>query len=94
MHDPGCYCFVGREPDEDDLPRMCPGHLEWLTRDWLGEQVRIAWVAWAREQPFIKPSWLVPWKDLGQMDREADMLIGVRLFGIGFRQAREQGGSA
>ena len=94
QHSPGCYCFDYRGPEADDMFRVCPGHPEWLTREWLGEQVRIAWVLWAEGQPDPKPAWLVPWKDLGPADREADMSIGVRLFGIGFRQAREQGGSS
>lgn len=45
-------------------------------RETLGELVRKAWVEWARAQPHPKPSWLVPWGDLGEPDREADRQIG------------------
>lgn len=42
----------------------------------LGRLVREAWVAWAREQDDPKPSWLVPWEELGDGQREADIRIG------------------
>jgi hypothetical protein len=45
-------------------------------RDQLGRIVRETWVAWAREQPAPKPSWLVPWDDLAEPDREVDRRIG------------------
>lgn len=45
-------------------------------REALGRLVREAWVAWAREQPGPKPSWLVPWEDLDEGQREVDMRIG------------------
>lgn len=47
--------------------------------DKIGELVREAWVEWARAQPDPKPSWLVPWAQLGQADQEADRLIGIRV---------------
>ena len=74
--------------------RVCPGHPEWLTREWLGEQVRIAWVLWAEGQPDPKPAWLVPWKDLGPADREADMRSACGCSVSDSAQAREQGGSS
>jgi len=45
-------------------------------REWLGKLVRHAWVDWAKEQENPKPSWLVPWEDLKESDREADRRIG------------------
>lgn len=45
-------------------------------RDQLGREVRIAWVRWAREQPNPKPSWLVPYDELSEADKEADRQIG------------------
>jgi len=42
----------------------------------LGRIVREAWVAWASEQPEPKPSWLVPWDELSESDKEADRRIG------------------
>lgn len=49
-------------------------------RDQLGRQVREVWMEWAREQPSPKPSWLVPWEDLREPDREVDRRIGEALY--------------
>lgn len=46
------------------------------SREALGRLVRETWVEWAREQPDPKPSWLVPWEDLDEGQREVDMRIG------------------
>lgn len=54
-------------------------------RDRLGQLVRETWVGWAQQQPSPKPSWLVPWEQLGESDREADRLIGEQLFMAGRR---------
>lgn len=45
-------------------------------RDVLGRMVREAWVRWAQTQPNPKPTWLVPYADLDECDREADRQIG------------------
>lgn len=45
-------------------------------RDHLGRIVREAWIAWAKEQPDPKPSWLVPYDELSEADKEADRRIG------------------
>lgn len=45
-------------------------------RDELGRMVREAWVRWAETQPFPKPSWLVPYDELPEPDKEADRQIG------------------
>lgn len=45
-------------------------------RDQLGKIVRDAWIEWAKEQPDPKPSWLLPWEDLAEPDKEADRRIG------------------
>lgn len=45
-------------------------------REELGRIVRETWVAWAREQAVLKPSWLVPWDELDPGQREVDMRIG------------------
>ena len=47
-----------------------------FTDDELGEVVREAWIGRAVEQPEIKPSWLVPYQDLSQPDKDADIAIG------------------
>jgi len=45
-------------------------------RDQLGRFVREAWVRWAETQPNPKASWLVPYDDLSEPDKEADRQIG------------------
>lgn len=52
-------------------------------REELGRLVREVWIEWAREQPNPKPSWLVPWEDLSEPDREVDRRIGERLAAAG-----------
>lgn len=49
------------------------------SREELGRLVREVWIEWAKEQPNPKPSWLVPWEDLSEPDREVDRRIGERL---------------
>ena len=49
------------------------------SREDLGRLVRQAWVQWAYEQPVRKPSWLVPWCDLSEPQREVDRRIGERI---------------
>ena len=50
---------------------------EAITEEALGRLVRETWVAWAHEQPDPKPSWLVPWDELDDGQREVDMRIGA-----------------
>lgn len=50
-----------------------------FSRDQLGRFVRDAWISWAKEQPNPKPSWLVPYDDLAEADKEADRIIGERV---------------
>jgi hypothetical protein len=57
------------------------------SRDALGQHVRAVWIAWAREQPNPKPSWLVPWSGLSEPDREVDRMIGEALYKRGFDAA-------
>ena len=49
-------------------------------RELAGRYVRQAWVEWAREQPDPKASWLLPWEELDDGQREVDMRIGAALF--------------
>jgi hypothetical protein len=44
-------------------------------RDTGGRMVREAWVRWAETQPNPKPSWLLPYDDLPEPDKEADRQI-------------------
>ena len=57
--------------DQMDGSRPLP-----FDRDQAGRFVREAWVRWARTQPNPKPSWLVPYDDLDEADKEADRQIG------------------
>ncbi len=45
------------------------------SRDIGGRIVREAWVRWAMTQPNPKPSWLVPYDELSEPDKEADRQI-------------------
>lgn len=45
-------------------------------RDTLGRMVREAWVRWAKTQPAPKPSWLLPYDEIAEPDKEADRQIG------------------
>ena len=45
-------------------------------RDTLGRMVREAWVRWAQTQTNPKTSWLVPYEELTEPDKEADRQIG------------------
>lgn len=47
-----------------------------LDRETLGRMVREAWVRWALTQPAPKPSWLVPYDEMSEPDKEADRQIG------------------
>lgn len=55
-----------------------------VRREVLGRMVREIWIEWAKEQPIVKPSWLVPFDDLSEPDKEVDRRIGERLFGFGY----------
>jgi hypothetical protein len=44
-------------------------------RDRGGKVVRNAWIRWAQAQSNPKPSWLVPYEELSEPDKEADRLI-------------------
>lgn len=50
-------------------------HLPFNREDY-GRFVREEWVRWAQEQPEPKPSWLVPYDELSEADKEADRRIG------------------
>lgn len=58
-------------PDRADGSQPLP-----YDRDTLGRFVREAWVRWAKTQPDPKPSWLAPYDDLSEPDKEADRQIG------------------
>ena len=49
----------------------------------LGRAVREVWIEWAKTQPNAKPSWLTPWEELDDEQREVDIKIGERLYNMG-----------
>lgn len=51
-------------------------------RDYLGQVVRAAWIAWAANQPDPKPTWLDPWNTLSESIREVDQFIGETIFNL------------
>lgn len=52
------------------------------TRERLGKLVREVWIAWAKEQPTPKESWLKPWEGLSEPDKEVDRRIGETLYNL------------
>jgi hypothetical protein len=54
-----------------------------MTREDKGQLVRAAWMEWAEVQPVIKESWSASWEQLPEQDKEADRLIGERLYAAG-----------
>jgi len=75
------------DPATDDALAMNPAYH--AGRDAKGRLVRETWVEWARRQPSPKPSWLVPWEDLAEPDREVDRQIGEALYAAGAASTRE-----
>lgn len=63
-------------PDED----MGPKSGKEKFRNFLGRLVREAWVRWALTQPSPKPSWIEPWENLAEPDKEADRQIGEAIY--------------
>jgi hypothetical protein len=92
---PRCACghvARGQDPDGSFVCFSCPfpprpEGVQALDREALGRLVRDEWVRWAREQPNPKPSWLTPWSDLSESEREVDRRIGERVANA-VRQAR------
>ena len=60
------------------------------TRSELGKLVREVWIKWAREQPSPKPSWLVPWEQLSENDREVDRRIGETLYNYHGKKSEDE----
>lgn len=53
-----------------------------VDRDYGGRLVREAWVRWALTQPNPKPTWLVPYDELSEPDKEADRQIAEALWSV------------
>lgn len=81
--------YMGREPsewhrieDERDALAAKVKELEQSNkqdRESLGMRVREVWIKWAMEQPTPKSSWLTPWEQLSEPDKEVDRRIGETL---------------
>lgn len=54
-----------------------------MNREALGKEVRRVWLEWAHAQPNPKESWLLSWEELDDDQKEADRLIGERLYHLG-----------
>lgn len=59
-------------------------------RESLGRIVRTVWIEWAREQPNPKPTWLQPWEELTEPEREVDRRIGERIASMALPAAPAQ----
>ena len=55
-------------------------------REALGMRVRQIWLAWAKQQPQTKPSWLKPWEELPECYREVDRRIGAAIWGDAYAE--------
>jgi hypothetical protein len=66
----------GAPAPTDFTAEFTPTELEQGARD-----VRVAWIEWARTQPDPKPSWLVPYDELAEPDKEADRQIWAYVAG-------------
>jgi hypothetical protein len=74
----GAYC--------SHTPCFCSCHSDQpqpSQREKLGMEVRKVWVDWAKTQTDPKTSWLKPWEELTEPEKEVDRLIGERLFQLG-----------
>lgn len=61
-------------------------------REKLGRVVRAAWVQWARQQPDPKPSWLLPYDELPEAEKEADRQIGEAVIRASVAHTQAVGG--
>lgn len=61
---------------DEGTERRCQDGIVSIEREQIGRLVRYEWIKWATEQPAPKPSWLVPWEQMAEADREADRRIG------------------
>jgi len=76
--------------DSKQSETVAVGSDDWLAseRERLGRRVRDEWIAWAKEQPNTKASWLVEWESLDEPDKEVDRRIGIALSAEGARNPR------
>lgn len=72
------WCARATQPSKAQPPCGADGAVL-ADRDYLGRAVREAWVRWALTQPNPKQSWLAPYDDLSEPDKEADRQIGEHI---------------
>ncbi len=70
-----------RDDRAEAMREACEIAPAWRVELW-AEQIRVAWVDWARTQPNPKPSWLVPWAELDAQSKDADRAIARRLLAL------------
>jgi 3-hydroxyacyl-CoA dehydrogenase len=63
---------------------------DYLDREALGIRVRQVWIEWAKTQPDPKPSWLLPWEEMLEADKEVDRMIGETIAGEAWDEADEE----
>lgn len=62
--------------DDEQIEERSRQGIVSIERELVGRLVRREWIKWAHEQPNPKASWLVPWSEMAETDREADRRIG------------------
>jgi hypothetical protein len=76
--------FVATQHHPDILECIIEEEVAFHVDFWesMGKLVRDTWIQWAKSQTDVDkhPSWLVPWDDLPERDKEVDRRIAKRLF--------------
>jgi hypothetical protein len=81
--------ILGLCREVEDARESAAAKVEAADREALGRLVREAWMHWARQHPNPKHSWLMPWEELAEDDREVDRQIGEQVAEFLARQIRE-----
>jgi len=55
----------------------------------LGKLVRSTWVNWAKSLPLAKQSWLTPWEELDDQQKEIDRLLGKTVWEAALASSNE-----
>lgn len=78
----GGFAMTLRDAEDECVTLACQFplyHYPWpenlIEREAMGKAVRIAWIEWAKQQPEPKESWLKPWEELSEPDKEVDRRI-------------------
>lgn len=81
-----------RGDDPEQLIAQASKNLADWGRHWesMGRKVREVWIGWAKERPEPKASWLMPWEELSEPDKDVDRRIGRVLWELGFSAAHSR----